>query len=568
MTGAALVAVPFAGLLLARGLRDPALWSALAALLFAAAWRERKRAAPLPAAWLPWLAWACLAALFSGQALRSLPALSRWAGVLCFFALARALWGEKEKRAWLLALFACAPVLAVAGLWTGWRTLVDHGSGERMHGLLWPYYNYTAFVEAAAAAAALALLARAKDLTPARRRAILAAGLVAVAWLLVARARGALLALAVGATVTALRRWDLRRFAKAGALSLAVLGAATLGFGAMQGRSLSFFWLKPDKLHTFKRPQLWAAAAGVAWQAPVTGEGPGQFEKGYRWHVVPAGFGVTSYQFSTEHAHSEPLEAAAETGFVGLALWLAAMLLSFPRRVEASAEAEAGLAAAAAMAAQLLIDNMLQLPGLALLFFGCLACARPREERRWKLSPAVCLAGAALCAVAWVPGALAVRWERSGTLEDARRLAALYPKEPAPREHLARLLQGQRPPQLEEAEAQLDAARALAPYNAYDLVWRAELLRALGRWREAEPLALEAAALEPNFVQARLIAAEADARAGRKAAGREKLREARALRERLVAQGVDADPTRYTPMDRIVASLDEGRYALVAKQLR
>jgi tetratricopeptide (TPR) repeat protein len=112
---------------------------------------------------------------------------------------------------------------------------------------------------------------------------------------------------------------------------------------------------------------------------------------------------------------------------------------------------------------------------------------------------------------------LAGRWsDESGSpprrLLDARRQARLFPREPAPREQLARALMAQTPPDNAAAVEPLRAAAELAPYNAYYLLWRAELLRALGAWDEAEALALRALALEPDFLQARLLAAEAAAR--------------------------------------------------------
>ncbi len=520
-----LLALPFAGLLL-EGFRSPWAWTAGAAVLSGTLLAARRRLAFGPLlVWLPWLAWAAVSAAASGQPAASLPALARWAGVLAFAAAAPQLWAQQQRRRWLDGLLAAAVVLGAAGLATGGRAVLAGLPGNAMTGLLPPYYNYTAFVEAAAFAAAAALSARGERLFGRRWPLwLLLAG--SGGWLVLARSRGALIAAAVGAAVPALRRRGRARALLPAAGVLVLLAAAATAFMTARGVAGSSYMLKPERADSFRRPQLWLAAARSVADHPLLGEGPGQFEKGFRRHAFPAeGFGPARYVFSSDHAHSEPLELAAETGLAGLGLFAAALLWGVLGPAAEGAEADAALAAAAAMGAVCLVDNMLQVPSLALLLFGALACARarlsiepePRASRAWAAAAAV---GLALAALAPLPGALAAAWSSEARPpgergQDARRWSALFPLEPRPREAWARALLARRPPDFAGALQQLERASALAPTNAFYLVWRAELLRAMGRWDEAEPLARRALELEPNFLQARLLLAEADARAGR-----------------------------------------------------
>ncbi len=163
-----------AAALLLGGLREPRLAALGEAAVFAAAWLERPALGPARA-WLPWLAWAALTALFGAEPLSALPVLARWSAVLAFMSLAAAE-TARGRESWLKAVLAAAEVLALAALATGARS----GGGWMMTGLMPPYYNYTAFALAAAAAAGAAwalhprapgVKARAAGLAAAARRA-------------------------------------------------------------------------------------------------------------------------------------------------------------------------------------------------------------------------------------------------------------------------------------------------------------------------------------------------------------------------------------------------------------
>jgi tetratricopeptide (TPR) repeat protein len=166
---------------------------------------------------------------------------------------------------------------------------------------------------------------------------------------------------------------------------------------------------------------------------------------------------------------------------------------------------EAAAAAAVAMATQLTVDNMLQIPGLALLFFSALsvAGARPAGGRRWPR--AAVFAGGALALVAWIPRALA-----DG---NPARAAALFPAESYPLEDLAyRAMAEGRP---DAADALWARAQNLAPFDAIYPWRRAQIAAARGRWDAARESAERAAADEPGFLNARVLRAEALGRLGR-----------------------------------------------------
>lgn len=504
-----------AAALLAGGLRDPRLAALGEAAVFAAVWIERPPLGPA-AAWLPWLGWLALSGLLSVQPFAALPALARWSAALAFASVAAG-WGEKPREDWLKAVLAASAALAAAALWTG----AGQGFRAAMTGLMPPYYNYTAFALAAAAAAAAAWAFHPK--APARGRpAALALAVVCVVCLVLARSRGAALGLAAAAAV-----WSMRRWGKGAALVCAA--AAVL---------LSVSWravlAKPGRYQE-ARPEIWARAAAMASARPWLGEGPGNFGAGFRRRPVEAVGGMARWGMGTPYAHSEPLQAAAETGWAGLALWLlglgAALSVLFGRAREEPVR-EAAAAAAAAMAVQLAVDNMLQLPGLSLLFFSALSVAGARPSpRRWPAWAAA--AGLALALVAWIPRALA----------DASpaRAAALFPAESEPYEDLgsAALAAGR----LDEAASLFARAESRSPFNAVYAWRRAQIYAALGRWDDAEALASHAAALEPNFLDARVLRAETLVHVGRAREAREELTEVlRILRdrgERLGSSGYD-----------------------------
>jgi O-antigen ligase len=486
------------GALLLGGLRDSRLFALGGAAVWAAVWAERPPVG-FAAPWLPWLGWAFLSALVGLEPLAALPVLARWSAVLAFASLA-ATWDELQRENWLKTVIFLVPILAAAALWTG----APLGFRAGMTGLIPPYYNYTAFALAAGAAAAAAWALHPRTAKMEFRFAGLLVAVVGVSCLILARSRGACLGLAAAAAVWSIRRWGT----KAG---LAVLAAAALAGGAYRANllpaSLRAALIKRGAYQE-ARPEIWSRASAMADEKPWFGEGPGGFGAGFRRRPVEVIGGQARWGLGTDYAHSEALQAAAETGWAGLALWLIGLGASLSVLVSGAHDEparEAAAAAVAAMAVQLAVDNMLQIPGLALLFFSAMAVAGGGAfgGKRWPRAAAV--AGGLLVLTAWIPRALAEG--------HPSRAAALFPAESEPREDLAsQALAGGRLP---EADRFLSVAEILSPFNAVYPWRRAMIAAAQGRWEAAESSAARAAALEPGFLNARVLRAEALGRLGR-----------------------------------------------------
>ncbi|MFI5348059.1 MAG: O-antigen ligase family protein [Elusimicrobiota bacterium] len=493
-----------AAALLCGGLRDPRLAALGEAGIFALVWLERPALGPA-AVWLPWLVWAYLASMLSLQPLAAVSSLARWSAVLAFGSLA-AMWGERE--AWLKTLVVLAVILAAAALWTG----AAGGFHAAMTGLIPPYYNYTSFALAAGSAAAAAWALHPRAGRPSIRIAGLAAAAVGVGCLALAHSRGAVLGLAVAAAVWSLRRWG----AKAGWVMLVGAGLAA---GASRANLVPDSWraaLAKRGVYQEARPQIWSRAAAIADEQPWFGAGPGGFGAAFRRRPVEVLGGRARWGMGTEYAHSEIFQAAAETGWAGLALWLTGLGASFSvlfRRARAEPAREAAAIAVAAMAIPLAVDNMLQIPGLALLFFSAVAVAgeNPSGGRRWPRAAA--LAGGLLALTAWIPRALAEG--------NPSRAAALFPAESEPREDLGSqaLIAGRNA----EADAFFAEAERLSPFNAVYPWRRAQIAAAQGHWADAERFSGRAAALEPGFLNDRVLRAQALDRLGRTRDARDEL---------------------------------------------
>jgi O-antigen ligase len=499
------------------------------------------------AVWLPWLGWAFLSALLSPQPLAALPALARWSAVLAFASLTTA-WGERKRKDWLKTVIIISVILAAAALWTG----APLGFRAGMTGLIPPYYNYTAFALAAGSAAAAAWALHPRVIHPKLRLAGLAAAALGVGCLLLARSRGACLGLVSAAAVWSVRRWG----AKAALIAAMSAGLVMVAYKSnILPSSWREFALKPGRYQQ-ARPEIWSRAAAMADEKPWFGEGPGNFGAGFRRRPAEVRGGSARWGLGTDYAHSEALQAAAETGWAGLALWLmglGASLSVLLRRAQGEPAREAAAIAAAAMVFQLSVDNMLQIPGLAMLFFSALSVAdtRPSEARRWPRSAAV--AGGLLALTAWIPRALA-----NG---NPARAAALFPAESEPREDLAS--QALTAGRLSEADVFLSEAANRSPFNAIYPWRRAQIAAAQGRWKAAESFSARAADLEPSFLNDRVLRAEALARLGRIRDARGELATAlRILRERgsrLGSSGYDATVWNFDPKeyDRVAALVGE-----------
>lgn len=532
------------------GFRHPAAWSAAAAALWLGAHRARFGRPPGAGLWLAWAAWNLVSALASPEPLRSLGAAGEAASMVLVLAWASSLDAAGRRRL-VAGLLSWAAPLAAAAFFAS-------PSGYPMAGLLAPYYNYTAGFAAAAAAAGAATLLEAG---PGRRRVLAAVAVLSGAAVLIGSgSRGGALAAFAGVVLAFRRAGRPRLVVAAGVAALAALALAP--GDALRGL------LKLDRPGANQRPGIWAAAAAVANDRPLLGTGPGRFEAGFQRRLVPApeGLSIARYGLSTAYAHSEPLQAAAETGWPGLVLLLAAWWASAGAalRRKGEPEREAALAAAAAITVQALFDNLFALPWLRLVYAALLgACApsRAKAEPLPELWRPALVAGLVLAAWGRWPGRLAERWleraDAAGTLEAAQlldRASRLFPADARILESRARVALRSVPPDYAKARESVEGAYALSPYRAVYPQMLAELAASARDWETALGRAREASALEPNFLEARLVEAEALAKLGREEESREALRLLDEARER-----ISSGPPPLSPYDRFIGFLDDRR---------
>lgn len=115
------------------------------------------------------------------------------------------------------------------------------------------------------------------------------------------------------------------------ALTLGALAAARLGMGKSRGFALparaatiTVFFNK----EAAPRKLLWRSAEGMIRAKPGTGYGPGTFQLQYHPFQLalrgPKGYG-TDVEWRSKHTYNDFLQIGAETGLVGLGLWLMAL---------------------------------------------------------------------------------------------------------------------------------------------------------------------------------------------------------------------------------------------------
>lgn len=258
------------------------------------------------------------------------------------------------------------------------------------------------------------------------------------------------------------------------------------------------------------RVQAWKDGVSVAAANPLTGTGPGLFDRGLRLAAGPRRGWV---RFSTaDSARNDIIQAAAETGLVGLALLMTAFGFSSSRfwGVKVSWEQRAAQGVLMGAAVVCFFESIIATPGLTLLWFSSLAISaghRDVEELgvsrppRW-LAPL----GAAACVFSLMP-ALWIQ-TRSFDPHDLDRAARWAPNDPELKAELAVWDLMEDPPQWGRALDRLRTASKLSPANAVFRFQMAQLYAAQGAWQETLTLAQEAVSLEPHFAAADLLLCE------------------------------------------------------------
>lgn len=174
-------------------------------------------------------------------------------------------------------------------------------------------------------------------LLPAAKRGLLPWTLAAAALgivILLAGARASWLTYGIVLLATGLGQWGWRR-AAAGAL---VGGLATVllasSFGDFLGprvqRSLGVLQMEEGGLDfaLSGRVVLWQTTTDIILDHPLTGVGVDNFQQAYRAYAGPGDQFVEWGRPGAFHAHQIVLEVLAETGLVGLLLWVAAAALA------------------------------------------------------------------------------------------------------------------------------------------------------------------------------------------------------------------------------------------------
>ncbi len=461
----------------AGGLRTQAAWFAFAVVFLIWASRPGRRYSPGGSAWPAlFFCWLAAAAVFSPDPAASLSSFGRYAVLgLAFFSAAASPGGG---RGWLAALYAVGGAAAAA-------LLFQRAAGLGGGGIIGANPNYSAAFCAAAFPAAL--LAASGD--GGRRSRALYAGLALLlaGGVAASGSRGAALAafLAAAAGLAYCRRWR----------ALAALTAAALAAAAFLPAVSMENLLKLRDPRAFQRPALWGAALKAASASPLLGWGPGLYGRAFELFKFPFFDGISYYGHGTLHAHSEPLNLAAEAGFPAAAFFLLAAFSSLAR---GGREELPYRLAALAVLLQGSVDMIFYSGAVGLLFWGSLGFSLPRGGGAWAAGRGAWAAGLALLAcLALSPAA--------GLLGGAGRFRELSYAEAARGRNPALALALLR-------DYARDNPRDPFPAEAEG---RARL--AAGDLRGAEEAFLRALSLEPDFAAARLGLAGVYAAAGRKA---------------------------------------------------
>lgn len=538
------------------GLRELSGWAVFSALFIGyllAFEKEFSFSLTLPLGLL--LVWLAAGLYFSPEPLNSFWHFSKYLVFLLFFAFLRAR-GEEAGKYWIGAVAALGGLAAAFALF-------ERALGAAPAGIIGSNQNYGAAFMAAALAGCAAVWSGKSA------RAALPYGAAAAllfAGILAANSRGAFLAAA--ASVLFLLYLNKSRW---GVLSLA--GALLLAAAMLPSEHLNEL-LKLRDPRSFARLSIWKTAFEAIAAQPVFGCGLGLFERVFEFFKFPFFDGVSWYGHSTLHAHSEPLNLAAEAGLPAAALlawaWCSGVFagkgaapagkLDLPLKIFAFA-----------LFAEAAVDVIFYSGAVQLCFFGTLGLLAPRAqaspERARAGRAALCLAALALaaalalrggferdsaCAMAGAgpgPGAACLKRAIRFSPGDAKLRAAAVAGALNINGNPAR------------AAALADDAAYLYPKDPFLAQAAAEACFAGGDMPAAKDRLSRAVALEPNFLSARLglvqlLAREKDK--GAAAAEFEKL-------EKSMKTMKESPPRSVTDYDRALLYLPPAAYGEIRK---
>lgn len=196
-------------------------------------------------------------------------------------------------------------------------------------------------------------------LLPAAKRGVgpwlIVAGALGIV-ILLAGARAAWISFGLALVVTGLRHWGWKRAGiglLAGGLITIVVASTSDFLGPRVERTLELLQMKEEGVDfaLSGRVVLWKTTAQIIVDHPLTGVGADNFQRTYKTYASPDDQFVEWGRDGAYHAHQIVLEVLAETGIVGLLLWLAAVAIALRawRFADAAARERAAAPALALM---------------------------------------------------------------------------------------------------------------------------------------------------------------------------------------------------------------------------
>jgi len=458
---AVFVLVLWAALLLLGGGRNPYILAAACVPLAAVAGFGGVSLSNIALLWLLWLG---VTVLFAAEPLAALGVFAVWlAGFMLYGIAAKSSSAVGEKNV--------LRVVTIAGYALALGVILLRLLGiEPSLYILPPNQNYAAALIASGFAAGLSFLFRA-DYPAANKKKMALFLLLPAASVFVLHSRSGFFAMVFAAAVIL---WlnGLKKTAIAGlALPAIVLMLAP------------DFILKSHDAFSFSRPVIWTTALSAAFHNPVFGVGPGGFENAYMQYSAPVFNGISYYWHYTPHAHNQLLQFAAETGVVGLALYLAFFVAVFRR---AALGAKYGYAAVlTALFAASFFEGVFMLPAVLFLMFIIAGFADEGRDTR----------GGCVLAFVMLAGLSVFSFGRA-SIKVHPKTAELYAMRGE-----AELLRPQAEPY--RALELFSRAAFLSPHNAVYKYQVGEIFLRLGAPASARLWLNDAVRLEPNFLRAK-----------------------------------------------------------------
>jgi len=293
------------------GMRSAVSWGVFSAVfLIYLAFFEKEFSLSSLGPWALFGVWLLAGTAFSVEPLNSFWYFSRYLILLAFFSFTRKA-GEAARILWIGAVFLLA---GAACMTVFWQALTGQGVSRtfEVSGMIGPNVNYSTAFMAAAFAGLAALFFRVKK-TGAKIACVLGLALMG-STIAAVNSRGAVL----GALAAVFFMFCLKGSFRAAVYFVIAALLIVVCLPAEQ-----FNWLlKLYDPRSLGRFGIWGSAFDAMAARPVFGWGPGLFERAFEMFKFPFHDGISYYGHSTLHAHSEPLNLAAEAGIPAMLIFV------------------------------------------------------------------------------------------------------------------------------------------------------------------------------------------------------------------------------------------------------